>query len=934
MRFKRGAAGARAIPTLIAAIVWLTACGGGTPDKLLASAQARIEKADLEAARLELKTLLQAQPQSAQGRFLLGTVQQDLGDAASAEAELRRALELGHPEEQVLPVLAAAMVSQAKGALLLQQYGQVSLSDAQADAEFKTQLAGAEAANGNFEAGMERVAQALSRASDFTPALLLRAKLAQARGDAPDAMAQVQALIDRQPALADAWQLKGELLLRAPSAKPGSARSEAMAAFQESIRLKPDNASAHAEVITAYLLLGDAAAASTQWDAMHKVLPRHPLTMFHQAVLAGHKGDFKRVRELCQLLLRATPNDPRLLLLAGQAELQLQALAQAEAFFGKAAQLAPKSAAPRRWLARVQMRSGQPDKALALLRPLAEAQPPDLRALMQLGQIQLQQGDSRGAEASFARLAKQGPADSRARTGLAWAQLQQGKDDAAFDALLSIARSDSGTVADLALVSARLARNDLAGALRAVQALATKQPDQPLPDHLRGRIALQLKDRAGARKAFEQALTKDADYMPALAGLAMLDVAASQPAAASARFEALLARQPQHTGAMMALAEISARSTHQLDEAVKWLDRAIKSDPANPAPRLVLIDQLMGTRQIKQAISVAQAAVAALPEHGDLLDRLGRLQLMTGDHEQAVSSFNKLAGLWPKSAMPQLRLADVHAAAGNLQAMASAVRKASEIEPASLQVLQARATLSMREGKLDQALGAARQLQARMPEEAMGYRLEGEVELRRQQFDAAATALRKAVAKRQPGDSLLRLHTALALGGKNADAEKLVADHRQRHPDDLAMDMYLGDLAMAGGELATAERHYLRVLERQPQSAVTLNNLAYALARQKRPGATAMAERALALAPDSPALMGTLAYCLAAEQQLPRAIEVQSKAVAAAPRAPQFRLQLARLYLQAGDKSNARSELEKLASLGNQFAGQSEVAALIRTADQ
>jgi predicted Zn-dependent protease len=227
-------------------------------------------------------------------------------------------------------------------------------------------------------------------------------------------------------------------------------------------------------------------------------------------------------------------------------------------------------------------------------------------------------------------------------------------------------------------------------------------------------------------------------------------------------------------------------------------------------------------------------------------------------------------------------------------------------------------------------LVVARRLQARQPDEAMGYRLEGEVELRRQQYDAAAAALRKAAARRQAGDSALRLHLALVLGGKTAEAEQLAADFRKRHPGDLALDMQLGDLAMAGGDLAGAERHYLAVLARQPASVVTLNSLAHVMARQKRPGGAAMAEKALALAPGTPALMDTLALCLAAEQQLPRAITVQTQAVAAAPDVHPFRLQLAKLHLQAGDKASARGELGKLASLGSTYDHQAEVGELMR----
>jgi predicted Zn-dependent protease len=184
----------------------------------------------------------------------------------------------------------------------------------------------------------------------------------------------------------------------------------------------------------------------------------------------------------------------------------------------------------------------------------------------------------------------------------------------------------------------------------------------------------------------------------------------------------------------------------------------------------------------------------------------------------------------------------------------------------------------------------------------------------------------------QPGDSAQRLHSALIGGGQQAEARRLAADWRQRHPDDLLFAQYLGDIALAEGHADAAEAFYREVLAKRPQDPVALNNLAYTLALQKKPGAVTLARQALLAAPDAPAVLDTLAFCLAAEGELPQALLAQGKAVQAAPEAPMLRLQLARLQLQAGDKSGARAELAVLARLGSGFARQAEVAALLKSA--
>ena len=912
--------------SLLAAALLGAGCGGSGEADLLASARRQLAKNDTEAARLQIKNALQKNPDSGEARLMLGKLMHDTGDMVGAEVELGRALELGQPDVAVLPVLAETLVTLQKGRSLVQRFGKVNLTDPKAEAAFKTQLAIAEAVDNDLGAADAQLALALQAQPDYPPALLIRARLASARGDAAGALSQVEALLKSSPDLADAWLLKGELLLRAsPSDTVG-----AIAAYTQAVKVKPGLVAGHNALIMLLLAKPDVAAATQQWAALQKAAPKNPQTLFLEAVLAEQKGDYKRARELTQLLLRGAPNSPQLLMLAGQTELKLNALAQAETLFAKAVQVLPKAAAPRRQLAQVQLRSGQAEKALATLRPLVDANPPDVQALTLFAQAQLTAGDSKGADDSFARAAKLLPNDSRVRTTLALSHLAKGQDSAAFAELQAIAASDKGTTADMALISARIRRNDLDGALKAVAMLAPKMPDQPLPDQLRGRIALQRKDLAGARKHFEAALAKDPDFMPALAGLAALDLDAKQPEAAKARFEASLKRKPANAGAMMALAEISKRNGGKSAEVVQWLDLAIKADPNDATPRLLLIDHYLGSGQTKPALTAVQAALTVLPENAELLDRLGRTQLAGGNSQQAITTFSKLAVLNPKSPLPQLRLADAHAATKNTAGVAAAVRKANEIAPNQLLVQQAMLNLSMIENKPAQALAIARTVQAQHPDDVIGLGMEADVEMRQKHWDNAAAALRKALTRNAPGDSAQRLHAVLLAGKKTAEADTLAADWRKSHPTDLSFVLYLGDVAMAAGNLTQAEQLYGAVLAGQPDNVLAINNLAYLLAQQKKPGAVTLAERALKLAPDAPAVQDTLAFCLASENQLPRAIEIQTKVVANTPGAAQFRLQLAKFLLQSGDKPGARAELRTLAKLGPAFARQAEVTELLK----
>lgn len=920
---------------LVLALAALAAgCGSEDVPTLMASARTAIAAKQSEEARISLKNVLQQQPDHAEARFLLGQLLFDSGDAAGAEVELRRALEKDYPKAKVAPVLATAMLAQGKGGVLLQLLGSVRLDEADADARLQSLLASAEAGGGNVPAAIARVDAVLRARPDDGGAALLRARLEAASGRPAEALAMIDQLLARKADNADAWQIKGDLLRQTGGAGTGKpSAGPAGAAYREAIKHRPDNIPAHGALVGLLLADGDVAGAETQWKLMQKLAPKHPQTLMFEAALASKRGDHKRSRELTQQLLRFMPDNPQVLILGGEAELQLGNLQQAEALFLKAMQTNGSNAALRYQLAVAQLRGGQTDKALATLAPLLDGKAASVEALALAAQAQLIKGDAAGADASLARAARLKPDDLRVRLALALSAVAKGKGAPALAEVRAVAAADKGTTADLALIEVLMRSKDTAAALKAVDALAVKTPEDPLVEHLRGRITLQAGDPAGARRHFEAALQRLPDYTPAVAALAGLDLTDKQPAAAKARFEALLQRNPKHVAALLSLAELAARTGAAPAEVGRLLTDAVAADPANVASRSLLADHQMATNQAKAALETARAGLATTPDHPDLLERQGRALMATGDPLQAVTSFSKLATLQPRSALPHLLLAEAQTAARNPAAAATAVRKAAEIAPDNLQVLQAQLVQAVRENRAEQAQAIARKVQALAPDEAMGYTMEGGVELRRRNWDAAVALLRKAVARNRPGEAPQWLHVALVSGGKTAEADAFAQDWRKKHPDDMAFVQSLGDQAMTAGNHAAAEAAYRQVVEKLPESVLALNNLAYVLATQKKPGGVQLAEKAAQLAPRSAAVMDTLATALAAEQDLPRAIEVQKKAVDVAPDSPDYRLGLARLLLLSGDKAGARTELSALSALGAKYPRQAEVAAMIKKAD-
>ncbi|MEO6626786.1 MAG: XrtA/PEP-CTERM system TPR-repeat protein PrsT, partial [Burkholderiaceae bacterium] len=687
---------------------------------------------------------------------------------------------------------------------------------------------------------------------------------------------------------------------------------------------------AHVAILTALLRKGNLDDASKQLEQLKTVAPRSVQTRYFDTMVAYQKKDMKLARERAQELMKVASNSPVALQLAGAVELEFNSLVQAEAYLAKALQSAPEALLTRRLLATVFMRSGQSAKALSTVQPLLKLESLDPSTTALIGEIYLQGGDVKKAEEYFAKATKLDPKNERTRTALALTHLSDGRDEAGLAELQEIANSETGSIATMALISTHLRRGEFDKALKAIDILEKKQPGKPLAANLRGRTLQAKKDPAGARKAFERSLELDPTYFASVASLAAMDMAEKKPDDARKRFEAVLAKDPKNGPALLAIAELRARSGGQKDEVADLIGRAITANPTDKSPRLLLIDFHLRNKDYKLAVTAAQNAMSAMPDSPELLDALGRAQLASGDMNQALLNFNKVAAIQPSSPVPQMRLAEAYMAAKNKESAAQHLRKALVIKPDLLDAQRGLILLALDAKNYDEGVGIARGIQKQSPKDPIGYQFEGDIAVAQKKWDVAADAYRGGLKQVSAPALAVKLNGVLRAAGKTSEAERFSSGWLKDHPKDIVFRMYLGNVASSRKDYAEAERYYLNVLQLQPNNAIALNNTAWVIGKQNKEGAITYAEKALSLAPQQPAFMDTLALLYSDKNDHTKALEWQNKAVALAPQNPIYRMNLARILIKSGKKELARKELDALAKLGDKFAGQAEVATLLK----
>ena len=911
----------------IATALLLVACGGDNPETLLASAKEYMAKNDHKAAAIQVKNVLQKQPDSPEARYLLGASLLASGEIAAAEIELYKARSLKYPDDQVVPKLAQALALQGKSKKLIEDFANTKLSTPAAIAELQTALSSAYAIEKNLPASQAALKAALEADPNNVAATLLQIRGKIAARDIDGGTAQLDALLARDDKSAEAWQLKGDLLqfINKPD--------EALAAYRKAVQVRPTFAQGHIGALNILLRQGKLDEADKEMEALKKIAPNHPETRYLETQIAFAKKDYPKARELVQQLLKMAPNNPRGLEMAGGIELQRNSLVAAEEHLTKAVQAAPGLPLARRWLAAVYLRSGQAGKALATLAPVVNDATTDVALLSLAGEAQLVNGDPKKAEEFFARASKLDPQDARKRTALAVTQMAAGGQvESGLGALQDIAASDKGISADMALISMYLRRNELDKALQAIGVLEKKTPSNPVAAQLRGRVLLARRDEDGARKSFELALTANPNYFPAIASLGAMDIAANKQPDARKRIEALISREPKNSRAMVALAELRSREAgDNKAEVVELLTRAIAAEPNEVAPRILLVDYLLQRQDPKQAVVVGQAGLAELSNNPQMLDAAGRAQLAAGDTNQGLTTLAKAAALQPQATTPLLRLAEAQLLAKNPGAAEQSLRKALDLQSDLVDAQGRLISIRLEQGRLDDAVAVARTVQKQRPREAIGFLLEGDARVNKKDVTGAVNAYQAGLKVVASPDLVVRAHTTLRQAGKTADADRVISDWQQRVPTDVAVPMYLADSALNEKNLAQAEKQYLHVVKLQPNNAVAYNNLAWVTSELKKDGAIAYAEKANTLAPNQPAFIDTLAVLLADKQDYKRAIELQSKVLQLQAGNPLFKLNMARIYAKAGEKDNARKQLDELAKLGDKFAGQAEVEKLRAT---
>jgi putative PEP-CTERM system TPR-repeat lipoprotein len=892
----------------LAVAATLAACGANDPAKYMASAESYMAKRNYPAAAIELKNALAAAPDNPRARYLLGSALLESGDAVGAVTELRKAAAQGHPADEVYPLLARALVGQRVTRQDLAEIEKAPVKSAHARATVLAMAGNGYLALAQPAEAKTRIDAALAAEADNGDARVAQARWLAASKDLGRAGETIDRVLAARPDDLDALTVKSEIELASRDAR-GARRT-----LEHIVDIAPRALRARYMLATLYMQGNEVDKAAAQVDVLAKNAPNDPHTLHAVAMVAFARDDMKAALDAVQKSLELAPDYLPSRYLSGLIDLRRGAYATAEQSLRSVAAQSPNDDGAAIALAEVLGRRGQLNEAMDTLAPVLQRSPQNVQVLRFAAEIEVARKSPAKAADYIARANALESNNLNGKVRLAEVRLAGGDTTQGMQDLETLSASQSSArEPDIALVAAHMRNKEYAKALKAADTIIAKDPASPIGYNTKGAVYIGMGDLANARAEFDKALAKDPKFLAATFGLAQVDMAERKFDSAKQNYQKILETMPKSEPALIGLVDVLRNTAASPDEITAALTRAISANPESPAPRLMLINYYAQQKNWKQALSVAQAAQAAIPDAPAILDQLGAVQMSGGEINSAAETYLRLAKLNPQNPMPLLRLAAIESQRKNYGAAIDYLKTARAAVPDSPTIVIALAAAYHDAGKADAGLAEARRVQKEDPKRAGGYALEAEILALDHKNPEAIAAYAAALVRDPPALIVARYHDLLTTSARTADAQSVVKQYLAQHPKDVILRTVLGQRSLEAGDCATAVRYLRDAVANDASNAALLNNYAWCLSETNDPAALDYAERAYRLAPGSAAIANTYGWVLVQRGDTARGIESLRRAIALDPSQPARRLYLAKALIKSGDKAGARKELESIA---------------------
>ncbi len=590
-------------------------------------AQARENREDYEGTEADFRAAVQADPDAAAFRFLLGGFYERRGRFGEAEEAYEKLLET---EESYLAATALGRVilrdrsRKADGDRILERIIELAKrAPVEKPAESDVQA-------GEAETGTTSLLYNVLRPEAIQGAYTLKAMIQYERGSLEDAIATLEEGIATGEA-------KVQLIYQMANLYRIEGRTEdERAMIRRASEEAPDNAAAQL-IQSAYLgQQGDTDGALAAARAARKADPDNRPAMLREAELlvdiGFRDGDAETTmagRAIVDEVLAADPDSPEAHFVKAKIELAEGDLDAAKASLETTLQARPNWGQARFVLGSTLAASGDLKRARVELESAVESEPQLYEARKLLTQVYAQLGEHEFAIDQGRMYLRDRPLDSEIRIVVGQSLIRVGRAPEAYEEISKIPDEQRDAAALFALGRLDLAYNRVeAGAAK------LRRADQLAPGNPQ-----------------------------VLRALLAIDQSRNELAASVARVGRALEAKPNDSELIELDAEVKLLSG-DLEAARAALQKAVEVEPRNVTAQLALADLALREGNLEGAVEVIERAAAAVPESSDLQFRLAQAYERSGRHSDAMGAYEKAISLNGDLAMAKNNLAYMIAESG------------------------------------------------------------------------------------------------------------------------------------------------------------------------------------------------------------------------------------------------------------------------------
>ncbi len=912
-------------------VLALTACGKLFTDEqqLMQNARAFLADRKVSAAAIELRNVLQGDPDNAEARWLLANINLDYGDYAAAEKDFRRAETAGWHREETRIGIARSLL----GAGRLKELRDAAQPDESWTVTGRANLLALQA---DAQAGLGDTAQAgklVAQAAELDPAalqvLITRIQLQILAGKLAEARELVTAATEHYPDNAEVMLLDASLHQREGDVKSATDLYQRVEENDPPGFISINGRNARLQLAQIQIMAGEQQLAETTLKPLYRRDPNDPFTNYLGGVVAFAQQDYSRAEQLLLKVLKLAPEHNPTRLLYGTVNFAEKNYEQAAYFLAKYVDAVPDNLAARKLLARSYILLGRSEDAHRILQTALVDETGDAELLALTGLSELGRGDRSAGIAELEKALRLDAANTPIRTELARAYIESGETGQAIRELNTIlAAGGQQQQAGMLLVFAHLRAGEFTEAIKQVLAMLQGHEDDPALQTLAGNVFAASGDYGEARRYLQRALQLKADLPPAILSLASIEEIEKNYPAAIKLYKQLVDMDLSSAVPMLALARVAEQQGD--DEALQdWLQRAVEYAPGDNEPRLLLAEYYLRKGSVELARPLVKAALGKSSYEPAALAMQGRLLMAERKYGDALKPLNQLLSHTPDSVAAHTLLGECYLELGQQSAAREQLQAALDKEPASAPAMSLLARLEIESGSSARGLELSKRIQTAYPESHLGYELAGDALTARGDFRGAGHEFALARERLQRVDLVIKQAENASRSGDSAAAVGYLQDWLANHPDDVQAMQFLGTTWQTMGKTELAIKQFERVLELDRENPVALNNLAGLYQQLGRPEARALAERALAAAPNNPGVLDTYAWILVQQGEVQEGLRSLEKVISQLPDNPEVRYHHAVAVLKSGDHKRGRSLLQGLLSEGKPFVGRDEAVRML-----